>query len=70
MTREKYGDALREEDWGVIKDKELETMFQGLAVSVDEYTGNDSDASMDKNVYTYKVLSMTMTELTMHEELL
>ncbi|KAJ1353001.1 hypothetical protein KIN20_009541 [Parelaphostrongylus tenuis] len=42
----------REEDWEVFGDEELETMFQGLPVSIDEYIDNESDASMDKNVNT------------------
>ncbi|KAJ1374519.1 hypothetical protein KIN20_037222 [Parelaphostrongylus tenuis] len=37
---------------GSFEDEELETMPQGLAVSADGDTGNESDASMDKNMHT------------------
>ncbi|KAJ1348159.1 hypothetical protein KIN20_003398 [Parelaphostrongylus tenuis] len=52
ISREKDREALGEKDWEGFEDEELETMLQGLAVSADEDTGNESDASMDKNVHT------------------
>ncbi|KAJ1370898.1 hypothetical protein KIN20_032721, partial [Parelaphostrongylus tenuis] len=51
-VKRKRREALGKEDWEASEDEDLETMLQGLIVSVDEYTGNESDAGMDKNVHT------------------
>ncbi|KAJ1368945.1 hypothetical protein KIN20_030311 [Parelaphostrongylus tenuis] len=52
ISREKDWETSGEEDWEAFEDEELETMLQGLAVSADESTGNESDAIMDKNVHS------------------
>ncbi|KAJ1367157.1 hypothetical protein KIN20_028013 [Parelaphostrongylus tenuis] len=51
-ARRKRREASKEEDWEAFEDEDLETMLQGLVVSADEDTSNESDASMDKNVHT------------------
>ncbi|KAJ1364505.1 hypothetical protein KIN20_024626 [Parelaphostrongylus tenuis] len=52
-VKRKDGKALGEGDWEAFEDVELETMLQGLALSADEDTGNESEASMDINVHSY-----------------
>ncbi|KAJ1360493.1 hypothetical protein KIN20_019483 [Parelaphostrongylus tenuis] len=51
-VKRKRREALGEGDWEAFENEELETMFQGLALSAGEDTGNESDASIDKSVHT------------------
>ncbi|KAJ1360472.1 hypothetical protein KIN20_019454 [Parelaphostrongylus tenuis] len=46
------GKALGKGDWEASEDEDLKTVLQSLTVSVDEYTSNESNAGMDKNVHT------------------
>ncbi|KAJ1364899.1 hypothetical protein KIN20_032323 [Parelaphostrongylus tenuis] len=45
----------RGKDWEAFDDKKSEIMLQGLAVSAEEDTGNESEVIMDKNVHTPRV---------------
>ncbi|KAJ1347623.1 hypothetical protein KIN20_002729 [Parelaphostrongylus tenuis] len=54
MSRDEDWKVLGEEDWKAFEDEDWEAMLQGLPVSTDRDTANESDASMNKHVHTLK----------------
>ncbi|KAJ1347746.1 hypothetical protein KIN20_002890 [Parelaphostrongylus tenuis] len=62
MPREKDGEVLGEEDWETFEVEELKTKLQGLSVSAHVDTGNELDASMDKNELIVKQTNIYGTQ--------